>query len=560
MKNTKNILKTRGFKTLTNALVASIILYSCATENMPLGGPEDKEPPLVKKASPQNESIRFNSDKIVISFNEFIQPTNFAQTIISPPTSQKPEIRQNRKNIIIKIKGELQPNTTYTINFGDEIKDLNQGNALQNFTYVFSTGDYIDSQQLSGKVTIAPDGNQAEGVIVALYPADSTDGIVKSKPIYFSKTNSSGTYSIKNIKADLYRLFALKDQNYNYLYDQPNELIGFSDEVVDLTDSFHKVKDVVVFSEEKKKLSFQNVKSLEPGKLMIAYSAPYKSLKISGNIFNEDFIRWNYPTNDTAIVWFPKFEEKKAEIFLVANDTLFDTARIELKTISRDSLINNPKNALSFVNQQIAPIEAGGTSDKTGLQTLYGSLKLNLNRPITKINERKGLQIIDSATQEIIKCEWKLDEKTKQTIEVHFERKEKTVYQLTFPDSVFCDIFGMWNKTLTKTVRTDTKDNYGNILLKLVIDNIDKNYIVYLLNAKEEIVKTIPVRGVSKTQEHITNIPAGSYRIKVVEDANANGKWDTGNFEQRRQPEKIIHFRDNYILKGGWDLEIEVKF
>ncbi|MCW5907560.1 MAG: Ig-like domain-containing protein [Chitinophagales bacterium] len=552
--------QTGKLQRLVYVLLAGILLYGCATESMPLGGPEDKEPPAVKTASPPDKSVRFNADKIVITFNEFIQPSGFAQTIISPPVGEKPDIKQNRKNLTVKLKGELQPNTTYTINFGDDVKDLNQGNVLQNFTYVLSTGDYIDSQQLSGKVTMATDGNQAEGIIVALYPVDSIDGILKSKPLYFSKTNASGIYSIKNIKADRYRLFAVKDQNYNYLYDQPNELIGFAYEPVDLTDSFPVIKDLVVFSEGKKKLSLQGVKSLEPGKLMIAYSAPYKSLKFSGNIFDEDFIRWDYPTTDTAIVWFPKLEEKRAEIFLVVNDTLFDTARIELKTISRDSLLNNPKHALSFVNQSVVGRDVGGINEKSDLQTLYGSLKINLNRPITEINEAKPLQIIDSATQETIKCEWKLDEQTKQSIELNFERKEKTVYLLTILDSALRDVFGTWNKPLSKKIRTDAKDNYGNILLKITAENINKNYIVNLLNAKEEAVKTIMVHGASQKQESIQNIPAGSYRIKVIEDTNGNGKWDTGNFNEQRQPEKIIHFRDNYVLKGGWDLEVEVKF
>jgi uncharacterized protein (DUF2141 family) len=540
--------------------LVGLLLFGCATESTPLGGPEDKNPPELKAANPPDKTINFKGNKIELEFNEFIQNTGFGQTIISPATQEKPNITANRKKLTLTIKGELQPNTTYTINFGDDIKDVNQGNLLSNFTYVFSTGNFIDSQTVNGKVTIAEDGSPADGFIVSLYPEDSVNGILNGKPLYFTKTNSSGLYKIENIKAGRYRVFALKDQNFNYLYDQPNEQIAFANETLDLTDSLPKQLDLVAFKEKKNSLKLISVKSLEPGKALIVYSAPVKSLKLSGPLVDEGYKLIEYASKDSIIVWFSNYYTKNAVLFLTANDTLLDTMRLELKVMSKDSASLVKTNLLLTENQPIKTDKSFGANNFGNVQTLYGSLKINFTRPVIEINNSKELLIIDSVMQKTEKIEFRLDEKTGMFIEFNFPRKEKTTYTLVVPDSIFKDIFGFWNKKTLWNFKTNSKEDYGNIHLKLSIADVSKTYLVSLLNGSNEIVKTFTVHNTNTFQENLTNIPSGNYHITVLEDTNANGEWDTGDFKLKIQPEKYIPVKDTYTLKGGWDLDVEVKF
>ncbi len=546
---------------LLSLLAAAVILYGCATESVPLGGPEDKTPPELKAANPPDKTINFKGNTIRLEFNEFIQGnSSFNQTIISPSTKEKPDIKANRKALTIKLKEELQPNTTYTINFGDDIKDINQGNLLSNFTYVFSTGSYIDSQSISGKIIAAEDGNAADGYTVSLYHEDSINGVLNSKPLYFTKTNSSGAYKIQNLKAAKYRVFVLKDQNFNYVYDQPNERVGFANDVLDLTDSLPKQLNLISFAEKKKKVNLLSVKSVEPGKAIIIYSAPIKSLKLNGALVENGYKIVEYNTKDTIIAWFSNPYIKQAELFLTANDTLVDTMRLEWKFLNKDSALSGKLKSLSIVNQSLILDKGRDLSSLAVAQALYGSLKINLSRPVIELNNSKRPQIIDSITLQLQNIDFGIDEKTSQVLNVNFDRKEKTTYTLIVPDSCFLDIFGFWNKEIRWNFRTNSKEEYGNIHLKISAADVSKNYVVKLLNSSDEVIKTITVHNTSAVEENLVNLPAGNYRISVLEDTNSNGVWDTGDLEQKIQPEKYIPFKDIHTLKGGWDLDVEVKF
>ena len=172
---------------------------------------------------------------------------------------KKPSFKIRNKTLSIKLNSALRDSTTYTINFADDIKDVNEGNVTTNFTYVFSTGDYIDSQRVSGTVILAKDNSPQEGVVVALYPQDSVDGILHSKPFYFAKSDKTGQFHINNIRATKYWIYALKDQNYNYKYDLSDESIAFADSILDLTDTIPGKVELHLFSENGGKLILEGV-------------------------------------------------------------------------------------------------------------------------------------------------------------------------------------------------------------------------------------------------------------------------------------------------------------
>jgi len=553
-----------NYKAITRLLVlllVGITLSRCAQESTPQGGPKDEKAPEVKRSTPANKSTQFSTDKIKITFDEFIKPTGFAQTLVSPPMDKRPVYTAEGRTLTIKLKSPLRDSTTYTINFGDDLQDLNEGNKALNFTYVFSTGSYIDSQQISGNVILAKDNSTTEDVVVSLYPKDSIDGILKSKPYYFAKTDKAGGFRIENIKAGKYWLYALKDQNYNYIYDQPNELIAFCDTLVSLDDSLPRNVKLHLFNENRQKLKFSEAKSVGPGQLQIIYNKPINNFKLDWKGYSADDFAYIYPTNDTVIYWYSKYYTEKDSFYLTANDTLTDTLRMELKSIRKDSLETKKGIPFIIVNQSVASRKDTTKTQNFAIQELLKPLKITFSLPVIGINDSKRLQILqDSSTKEIT-ARVTLDEKKKQSISIDFEKTENTTYNITIPDSMYKDIFGRWNNKQTQQITTNSKSSYGNIMLKLKTEHPERYYVVKMMNENTgETVREFYFTGNGERKITVNDVLAGKYKFIVIEDENKNGEWDTGSFAKKKQPENIFTYKDVYELKGGWDMDIEVKF
>lgn len=541
------------------SIIAAVIAVSCATEAAPSGGKKDDTPPQIKKATPENFTTNFTAQEIEIRFDEYVRDGGFAKVLISPPIDAPLKFKMNGKTLRIKIPAMLRANTTYTINFADEIKDVNEGNVLPNFSYVFSTGNFIDSLKIKGTVTDVKTGTGADGILVSLYPEDTINGILNSKPFYFSKADKNGNFEIKNIKEGRYHIYALKDQNYNYIFDQPNELIAFSDSVIDINDTIVKDIQLNAFLQFPKRLFVSEKKSIEPGHLQFIFSRPVKNFILTSSFSSDSNLISQGLKNDTIDYWFSKPYIKRDTIFLQVNDTLFDTLRMDLKFIEYDSLYVPNKYPLSVVNKSITT-KIGGEKPKTGpLEDLFKPLILKLSRPIAEIDKNKAVQVYEDSTLKPIASSYQLDSKNKQDLAVNFKRREKELYTIEIPDSMFRDIFGIWNRKLIYTFTSPTKDSYGNINMTISVADINQNYLVQLLNANESVIEEIKVKDVSTKKVKIENIPSATYKVRVIVDANGNGRWDTGEFVSKRQPEKIINFATSYTLKGGWDLEIEVK-
>ena len=550
-----------GTKALSWAVIIAIalILTNCANEKAPEGGKKDTTPPKAKKISPPNKSLHFNAREIDITFDEFIKATGFSQTLISPPLEKRPDFKVVGKTLQIKLKSPLRDSTTYTINFAEDIKDVNESNILNNFTYVFSTGDFLDSQKVSGKVTLAKDNTAADGVIVSLYPADSINGIKRSKPYYFAKTDKSGNFKINNIKAAPYRIFALKDQNYDYMYNQPNELIAFSDTILDLRDTLPQKVELHLFEERSGKVRYMGEKAIKPGFFQLYYSQPLTSFKIESSIrSNTDFYYFN-PTKDTINYWYSSYWEKRAKLFLVANDSLFDTSRVELQNITIDSILKNKKYQLTPDYQTNAIRQSTPVKDFINTQELFKPLKISFNYPIIGINAAKGLHLFDDSVKKEVAVKFSIDTPSRQVITFDFPKTESTNYSLDVPDSAIQSVLGTWNTAFKYKFKTTTKDNYGNLNVILKSQYPDKSYVVKVVDASTEaLISEIRISNQAEKKILIENVPAGTYKVIAIDDVNGNGKWDTGNFKTKTQPERIITFKDTYTLKGGWDLDIEV--
>ena len=540
--------------------VGLLLVSSCADERPPTGGRKDSIPPKVKYAFPENKSLNFKSPKIKIRFQEYIQQSLDPKEIVtSPPMDPKPKFVVDGKNLTITLKAKLKENTTYTINFGDAIKDNNEGNIFKNFSYVFATGPILDTASVSGIVSNVSDTKELDNLIVCLYPADSSADITNSKPYYFAKTDKNGNYSINNVHSGSYRIYTLKDQNLNYQYDQADELIGFIDSTVNLTDSSRAKINLTAFLSVNNKPKFTDAISTGPGKVLITYNSPIKSLKLNSNLIsNYDKIELN-ERKDSITYWFTGIYDKKLFLELTVNDTLFDSTRIDLKTFNKDSSNNYKKYSLSFESQVVKTDSSGKQIANKPTLSPFKPLILSLSRPVDSISENKRLILVNDSTQKRDTIAFTLDPKTKRAITVPCPQLEKSSYTLVIPDSTFLDLFGWWNRRMYYKWNSDAADNYGNIILNLKFEHPEKYYVIKILDQDNKTVETLYYVGNAEKKITLKNIKAGTYHLQAIDDVNRNGEWDSGDFSKKTQPERIINFRETYEVKGNWDLEIDVK-
>jgi hypothetical protein len=214
-------------------LLFAVLLASCGQQVAPTGGPRDSLPPKLVMAIPEMNAKKFNSDRITLFFDEYVTLENpFEKLTYSPIPKINPTTDSKLRAITIKIKDTLEANTTYSIDFGDAIKDINEGNVLKNFNYAFSTGEYIDSAYFTGQVFIAETGLTDSTLIAVLHNNLDDSAVAKTKPKYFARLKGDGSFLFRNLKPGVYNLFAIKDQNGDRKYDQPSELISFLDNTV----------------------------------------------------------------------------------------------------------------------------------------------------------------------------------------------------------------------------------------------------------------------------------------------------------------------------------------
>lgn len=232
----------RGWLSSLFVLALCSVFTQCANIVPPGGGSRDTLPPRLLHVAPKDSSLNFNAQRVVFEFSEFVELDNVIEKlIISPTLKRTPTITAKLRTITMAVKDSLQPNTTYTFNFGDAVKDVNERNPIEDFQYVVSTGNYLDSLQITGKLVVAETGKVDSNVAVMLYSNMEDSAVSKEKPLYLAKTKGNGSYRFKNLKPGTYRMFALKEEDRDFQYTQPAEMIAFLDSVIHLDADMEEV-------------------------------------------------------------------------------------------------------------------------------------------------------------------------------------------------------------------------------------------------------------------------------------------------------------------------------
>lgn len=569
--NKINVISTSAnwhISTFVYLLICTLI-YSCAQVVAPGGGEKDITPPKVVKYIPDSASLNFKSKSIVVFFDEFIQLKDLNnQLIISPPLENTPDIKVKNKTLTIDFDKEeiLKPNTTYSISFGNALQDIHENNPIDNFKYIFSTGSFIDSVIVKGKIENAFDHKTDKGVLVMLYTDFSDSVIYKKKPDYFAKTKEDGTFQINNIRTGKYKLLVLKDANSNYKYDSESESVGFIDALIDVAEKKNILIDV--FQELSKKLFLKKINYNSYGKISFIFNKPADSIRIEplNLTFNDKDVFLDYSKNkDTLNYWFRK-DDKDSIILQVKNgNTIIDT--VDFKIIKKEDALKSRRNPLRLV---VVNSPAGNQN-----VDLNAEFKIVFNNPLDPVlfnnSISKEINLIEDTIPikdyknlfytlepfNTISINSKIIGKDGSTKVVPVVFKENTSYHLFIPPGTFTDIFGLTNDTIKIDFKTREEKFYGTLKLNLDIPVTVGSYIVQLLDEKESIVKESNINK-SETLFYEYLYPK-KYKLKIIYDNNANYKWDTGNLLQKLQPEKVIYNAEPVNTRPNWDLELEWK-
>jgi len=535
------MLNKRALIFYKNLLFATTVLFvfGCANQQRPQGGPKDLTPPVLLKASPPNMTRHFAAKVVQLDFDEYFKLSNqYSEITMSPAQDKQPEYKIKNKSLIIKFKDTLQKNTTYVINFGKAIADMNEGNVLKNFTYVFSTGSHIDSLSLSGKVINTLTQQKEKDITVMLFPLEK-DSLYfgKKKPSIYATTDTSGNFVLNNLHDGDYRIYALKEISPDKVYNRDDELIAFLKKPIHLDKDTSDIQ-LNLFKEDPLKFRMIIHKFDGDGKMFFVFNKQLQnpSLKI---IYPPAF-------DNQKIV---EFSKTKDTAYLYSRNMDFDSIRVAFldkgKPLDSVSLMKGRKESytrvLSFGLNMGFGSKMKPTSDLILTATLpvdtFDPTSVILYEDSTAVSNLNLTRDTSNLKKFIIKYKWKEDSR----------------YILTMDAGAFTDIYGDKSVKFLKTFLIDKNENYSTLTLKVNVPDTGKAYIVQIFQDERNILATNEVTG--STSLVYKNFLTGKYKFRVIYDDNNNGKWDTGNVKKRIYPENIWLDPKIITLRPNWDAE-----
>jgi len=527
------------FRRLLVAVFTVIIAVQCANPGSPTGGPKDEMPPVMLSSSPENSSTNFKTDNITIKFDELIKFKDLKkQLVISPPMKHDPIIKPSggaMDKVKIKILDTLAENTTYTINFGNALQDNNEGNVYNNFRYIFSTGDYIDSLSISGKISDAFMDSFEKNTMVMLYRVDSsfTDStIFNSIPTYVTNTVESDTFRIENASAGKYLLVALEEKNRNLKFNPSQDKLAFYPEYITLPDSN---KYLLKLYKQDPDFSIKRPIHASRGKISFFFEGQPKDITIkrlfpakSDTVMDMlDFSKYN----DSANYWYSAREADSIQFLIKSVEhEVNDTVTVTLKKQKHVDPVFNPYNRNNLTPKKRLEIKSSAPissflKDSISVMNLDDSTNVNVAVSIKDYD----LLLLD------------------------FQPKYKHNYLVELLPGAITNFFGEVNDTIIFKSSVKAQTEYGEIVLN--IKNV-KSYpiIVDLINEKgDKIIERIYAKEPQTFT--FTDVNPGKYRFRLIYDNNDNQRWDAGNFLKKQMPEEVIYFSDVIDLKANWDIQ-----
>lgn len=600
---------TQGCNKKENSLLiplyifAFLLLASCAKMGQPDGGWYDETPPKVIGANPADGGVNVKAKKVSIFFDEFIKLDNPTEkVVVSPPQLETPEIKASGKKITISLVDSLKPNTTYTIDFSDAISDNNENNPMGNFTYSFSTGEVIDTMEVSGYVLEAENLEPIKGILVGLY-SDQADSAFKTKPMLrVSRTDSRGRFVIKGIAPGSYRIYALQDMDGNYMFNQKSEKLAFSHDVIvptskpdvrqdttwidtlhiksiDQVHYTHFLPDDIVlraFTELQTDRFFLKAERKDANNFSLFFSYGDSILpQIKGLNFDEKdaFIIEPTTKKDTITYWLK-------DTALVNQDTL----NIELTYRMTDStgVLRNQVDTLEILSKQPYAKRQKQLAKELEDWTKKQEKLKKKGEPYDSVMAPKPLQVQVGVSSMLdpdknIRFSFPTPLAKADTAGVHLYAKHDTLwynapleftpisdreyvlkgewrpdieYSLEVDSAAFQDIYGLVSNPIKQGFKVSSLDEYSTLLVN-VTGMGDEPLIVQLLNGQDQVVKEVKAsNGVAE----FFYLKPEKYYMRLFVDRNNNGKWDTGDYDKDQQAEEVYYYPGYIECKAKWDV------
>ena len=542
------------------------ILCGCAKIGAPTGGPKDEKPPKLIRAVPDNYSTNFDSKKIVLYFNEYVQLKSASQAlIVSPPLKKKPTVVLKGKSVEVTIEDTLHTNTTYALNFGSSIADNNEGNPIDNFRYVLSTGSYIDSISLAGNIIsgfdLKPD---KEPFLIMLHSEINDSAVYKTLPSFIGRSVADGSFAIENIREGSYKIFAVKDANSNFKYDPYSEPVAFLDTLLVLNNPVRSDTDTVVkkrkpflipqmyfFSENENKQFIKNSERKDRRRLDVIFNLPLNEHFGYTGIADasKKFLLERNRTNDSISLWV-------LDSALYASDSIRinflyfmpDSNKNKIDTVKFDYFnsekTKKKKPKTEFNTVKFTP--AGSTID------LFQDLRMLCDLPVVSFDTSKMIfsEIVDTIVTRknftILR-----DSLNSRLFSIRYSWLPETRYKLEVYPGAFTDYYNTGNDTSILNVTAQKTEYYGNLILK--INHVKSPLIIQM--SEKALIKECFID--CDTTLRFPLMRPASYSFKAIYDSNSNRKWDTGNMKKKLQPEKVSFYKEAVNVRSNWDIEMK---
>lgn len=587
-------------------LMLMIVVYSCASMGNPDGGPYDEEPPKFVRSTPKPFAINSKEKKVTIEFDEFIKLEKAAEkVVVSPPQLEQPEIKASGRKVVVGLVDSLRPNTTYTIDFADAIVDNNEGNPLGNYAFTFSTGTTIDTMEVSGTVLSASDLEPVKNIQVGLH-SDLSDSAFMKKPFdRVSRTDSRGHFSIRGIAPGKYRIYALMDGNQNYLFDSKTEMIAFSDSIIipamedamrqdtiwkdSLTiDTIKSVgytrflpDDIILraFKEENDRQYLTRSERDKENHFVLTFSARADTLPtLKGLNFDERdaFIIEKTDRNDSICYWIKdsliyQMDTLEIQMDYLATDTLdrlvpqTDTLFLanKLTRAEREKLeakaAEEKEKERKKKEKKGEKIEPEPTKfltlnvDAPSAFDLDRNVYLSFDEPVASIDTAAiHMEIKKDSLWEEIPFLFVSDSVLPRKYEILAEWEPEKEYQLSIDSMAFKGVYGLHTNKVKQTMKVKKLNEYGTILLN--ITGADSTAVVELLDGSGKVLRQQRITPQNTADFYYLN-PGTKFYIRLFNDWNGNGVWDTGKYSEHLQPEEVYYFPKVWEMKANFDFE-----
>jgi hypothetical protein len=573
-------------------LLCLVLVYSCANIGMPNGGPYDESPPVFVSSKPAPNQTNYKGKTVDILFDELIvldKPSE--NVIITPPQMQLPLIRAFGKRVVVELKDSLQEQTTYTIDFTNSIQDNNEKNVLENFTFAFSTGDVIDSLEVSGYLLNAANLEPMPGITIGLHRNLEDTAFVKEPFLRTSRTNDRGRFVIRNIAAGTYRIYALNDKNRDYKFDQPGEDIAFSDELIvpsfELTtrqdtlwrdtltiDTIRTLPytrfmpddiELRLFLEKFERQYMLRPERTQENRFTLNFNAPLDTIPAPQPL--------NFDVPDSSQWYISQWADgKKAIHYWLTDSTVWkqDTLQIALTYPASDTLnVLQPQTDTLALFMRSRPKETrrrgkedepeplvflGAQLKAPALMDIFDTISVSFDEPVQALT--KELFALDMKVDTVwtpVAFDFIPDPMNPLNFYINRPWKYGEAYRIAVDSAVIYSLYGKWNNALNQEFTIKEEDQYGHLFIYIQgLDTIPA--FVDLLNESDVPVRTARVGNGGAL---FMDLLPGKYYARLIVDLNDNFQWDTGNYAEKRQPETVYYYPKEIEVMKNWRIEVQ---